>query len=377
MIIEKESFKWNSFNIFYNFYWDALIVILIISVIWWYFCKLGRKQCAKKEAEKAEAAAKASADAAAAANAQAAQDAAEAAENAAAIAAALKEVAQAQAEIAEAKERALAAAEETEAVRKKAEEAPAAVEKAALGTVKNFAISQVVVLAGNVTNADFEVVMAGLTAIEAAETIAEVTEILADIVKALTEEECPGEAFADMPAEDNWAHEGIDYCVANGLMQGVGEGMFNPAGTLTRAELVTVLYRAEGEPAAEYKGTFADVAEGTWYAAAVEWAAENEIVNGVGDNMFAPAALITREQIATILYRYAAYKGYDVTVGEDTNILSYEDAESVSDYAVAALQYVVASGVMTGKSDSTLNPKDNATRAEIATILFRFLEANK
>ena len=107
------------------------------------------------------------------------------------------------------------------------------------------------------------------------------------------------------------------------------------------------------------------------------WAQQNGIVKGVSETEFAPNDNITREQIAAIMFRYAKYKGYDVSVGESTNILSYTDAESISEYAISAMQYVVGSGLMKGKTETTINPQDNATRAEIAAILQRFLEANK
>ena len=138
-----------------------------------------------------------------------------------------------------------------------------------------------------------------------------------------------------------------------------------------------MLYRAEGEPAVEGSIPFADVDTGAYFANAVIWAQQNGIVNGVTENAFAPDENITREQIAAIMHRYAKYKGYDVSVGEDTNILSYTDTENISEYAISAMQYTVGSGLMKGKSDTTLNPLDNSTRAEIAAILQRFLEANK
>lgn len=115
----------------------------------------------------------------------------------------------------------------------------------------------------------------------------------------------------------------------------------------------------------------------SWYANAVIWAQQNGIVSGVTENEFAPDSNITREQIATIMYRYAQYKRYNVSVGENTNILSYDDAESISEYAIASMQYAVGSGLINGKTNLTLNPKDNATRAEIAAILQRFIEASK
>ena len=107
------------------------------------------------------------------------------------------------------------------------------------------------------------------------------------------------------------------------------------------------------------------------------WAQQNGIVKGVSETEFAPNDNITREQIAAIMFRYAKYKGYDVSVGESTNILSYTDAESISEYAISAMQYAVGSGLMKGKTETSINPQDNATRSEIAAILQRFIETNK
>ena len=112
-------------------------------------------------------------------------------------------------------------------------------------------------------------------------------------------------------------------------------------------------------------------------AATTCWAASIGIVSGHSETEFAPNDNITREQIATIMHRYAQYKGHDVSVGENTNILSYTDTKHISEYAIPAMQYVVGTGLMNGKTDSTINPKDNATRAEVAAILQRFLEKNK
>ena len=140
---------------------------------------------------------------------------------------------------------------------------------------------------------------------------------------------------------------------------------------------VTVLYRAEGEPEVNTGMPFDDVVADSYYANAVIWAEQNEIVKGISETEFAPDMNITREQIAAIMFRNAKYKGYDVTVGENTNILSYTDFEEISEYAIEAMQYAVGSGLMKGKTETTLNPKDNATRAEIAAILQRFIEANK
>lgn len=160
-------------------------------------------------------------------------------------------------------------------------------------------------------------------------------------------------------------------------MGGTTNTTFAPNEPLTRGMLVAILYRADGEPAVNKSIPFGDVKADMYYANAVVWAQQNGIVNGVSETEFAPDDNITREQIAAIMHRYAQYKGYDVSVGESTNILSYTDAENISEYAISAMQYAVGSGLMKGKTESTINPLDNATRSEIAAILQRFIEANK
>ena len=179
---------------------------------------------------------------------------------------------------------------------------------------------------------------------------------------------CP---FSDVK-EDDWFYSSVEYAVNNGLFNGMSDDEFAPGATLTRAMLVTILYRAEGEPEVAQKLSFNDVAEDAYYAKAVEWGKESGIINGIGEGEFAPDVNITREQIAAIMHRYAKYKGYDLSVGENTNILSYDDAESVSEYAIPAMQYVVGSGLIKGRTPTTINPKETATRAEAATILTRF-----
>ncbi len=182
--------------------------------------------------------------------------------------------------------------------------------------------------------------------------------------------------FTDVNASD-WFHDNVKYAYENNLMVGVSDSIFEPNGSVTRAMLVTVLYRNEGEPEVTGTSTFADVESGSWYEKAVSWAQANGIVNGYSETEFRPDEPIIREQIAAIMFRYAQYKGYDVSVGENTNILSYDDALDISAYAIPSMQYAVGSGLIKGKSESTLNPKDNATRAETAAILQRFIEANK
>ena len=176
---------------------------------------------------------------------------------------------------------------------------------------------------------------------------------------------------------DNWFYDDVKYVYDNELMNGISDIEFGPTLNLTRAMLVTILYRAEGEPEISGEAPFGDIAIGSYYEKAVNWAAEKGIVGGYDANTFAPNDNITREQMAAIMYRYAKYKGFDVSVGENTNILSYDDAFDVSEYAMAAVQYAVGSGLINGKTPTTLNPSDNATRAETAAILKRFFEANK
>ena len=113
-----------------------------------------------------------------------------------------------------------------------------------------------------------------------------------------------------------------------------------------------------------------------WYAQSVKWAKDNKLIYE-NDKDFSPESAISREQLASVLYLYAQFKGYDVSVGEETNILSYDDAFDISEYAIPAMQYVIAAGIINGKTSSTVNPEDNATRAEIAVILHRFIEKNK
>jgi len=187
---------------------------------------------------------------------------------------------------------------------------------------------------------------------------------------------CPSLVFEDLDV-NAWYHPDVDYVLENGLMRGVADAAFAPDENLTRAMFVTVLYRLENEPATNRSIPFVDLNMGAYYANAVVWAQQNGIVKGVSETEFAPEENITREQIAAIIHRYAKGKRYDVSVGENTNILSYDDFDSISEYAIAAMQYAVGSGLLTGRTASKLNPKNHATRAEIAASLHRFIETNK
>ena len=171
----------------------------------------------------------------------------------------------------------------------------------------------------------------------------------------------------------HWAEDTILEAVYRGLFNGVSSDLFDPDSAITRAMFVTVLYRMEGQPAVDQKAGFTDVAEGSCYAAAVDWAAKNGIVNGVAKNVFAPDASITREQIAAMLYRYAGAEA-----AKEDKLSAFPDAAKVSDWAKEALNWAVASGLINGVADANgtanLEPQATATRAQIATILMRWLE---
>lgn len=180
--------------------------------------------------------------------------------------------------------------------------------------------------------------------------------------------------FTDV-TESDWFFDGVKYISENGLMSGMDDTEFAPNLTLTRGMLVTVLYRLSGETAVNKGIPFADVTAGSYYADAVSWAQQNKIILGISETEFAPDENITREQIAVILYRFAEFMGYDISAGAD--ISAYADYNEITGYALSAMRYAVGSGLMKGKTETTLNPKDNATRAEIAAILGRFIKGNR
>lgn len=177
-----------------------------------------------------------------------------------------------------------------------------------------------------------------------------------------------------MDVQKHWALEAIKYAYTNDLMNGVSDTAFSPDSTLNRAMLATILYRLEGEPAVKGRNTYADVAADTWYTDAVIWASENGIVTGYGEGKFGPTDNITREQMAVMLYRYAEYKKYDTTVA-GMSVKEYADYEAISEWALEAMAWANAEGLITGRTASTIVPSGTATRAEAATILMRFLES--
>ena len=185
--------------------------------------------------------------------------------------------------------------------------------------------------------------------------------------------DCPAGRFTDTSVTA-WYHDGVHYCVENGLMVGYGNESFRPNGSTTRAMFTVMLWRLNGSPVVNYALDFADVEEGAWYTEAVRWAAPEGVAGGYGNGKFGPNDTLTREQMVTILWRYAKQKNVDVSVGEDTNILSYNDAFSVGEYAIPAMQWACGSGTVQGTTDGRLDPKGSATRAQAAAILMRYCE---
>lgn len=177
--------------------------------------------------------------------------------------------------------------------------------------------------------------------------------------------------FEDV-SENDWYYTYVEFAYKNGLMTGMDPVTFSPLGSVSRAQFAVMLWRQEGEPATAYSDIFTDVADGTWYTPAVMWASESGVITGYNDGSFGPADTITREQIVTMLYRYAQHKGYDTTT-QDT-LERFIDVDHMSDFAYDGMAWAVGTGVITGKySGDCLSPLENTTRAECATMLQRFV----
>ena len=181
--------------------------------------------------------------------------------------------------------------------------------------------------------------------------------------------------FADI-AEGTWYTEAVAYAYKNGLMAGTGTAAFSPDMTLSRAQLVTILWRMAGEPFVNYVIPFADIDENEWYTEAVRWAAAEKITDRENGN-FNPNDALTRDETAALLWNCAKYKGIDVNVGEDTNILSYNDVFDIKEAYIPAMQWAVGAGVILGTDEGNLNPKGQLTRAQAAAMLQRFAEGIK
>lgn len=178
-------------------------------------------------------------------------------------------------------------------------------------------------------------------------------------------------AFSDV-SESDWFYKGVSYVVENGMMNGVGDDQFAPNAPLTREMLAVVLYNMEKQPESTGVNPFADVKADMWYTDAIVWANANGIVAGYDDSTFGLGDSITREQLAAILYRYAQMKGYDVT--EKADLTGYADSTAISGYAVEAMQWANANGIVNGMTETTLAPQGTATRAQVATMLMNFCE---
>lgn len=179
------------------------------------------------------------------------------------------------------------------------------------------------------------------------------------------------EGYADV--EDSaWYAEGVRFVTDRGVMNGIDASVFAPNVITTRAMIVTILYRLEGAPEVAGENPFTDVAAGAYYDKPVNWASSNGIVNGYGNGKFGPTDTITREQMAAILYRYAVYKGCDVSAAGDLS--AFGDAARISEYAVPAMTWAVGAGLINGVSDGTLAPGGDTTRAQAAVILMRYIK---
>ena len=187
------------------------------------------------------------------------------------------------------------------------------------------------------------------------------------------------EKIAEFPytdvTSDEWFFDDVRYVWDNGLIDGVTEDAFEPEANVTRAVLIEALWRAEGRPEAESAGLFTDVAEDNAFARAIAWAKETGIANGYDDGRFGIDDVVTREQTAAFLYRYAQYKKMDVSVGEDTNILSFDDIDTASEYAIPALCWACGADILRGDGNGCLRPADTVTRAELSAQLNRLIEA--
>ena len=172
---------------------------------------------------------------------------------------------------------------------------------------------------------------------------------------------------------NDWFYDATNWAYINDVMSGYGDGSFGPGDSLARAQFAVIMYRIAGTPEVEFEERFPDVKEGDWFADAVIWANDNEIITGyTATGMFGPADKITREQIAAILYRYAKAERYDVEASD--NLADFPDADKVSGFAQDAMKWAVGSGLIKG-DNGKLNPQGNANRAEAATLIKRFCEA--
>lgn len=230
---------------------------------------------------------------------------------------------------------------------------------------KGYRIAKILVNGREVT------VSTRLTGLKATDTVVVTFEREEEPEETPEENPKPVHTFTDV-GPDDWYAEAVNYAVSNGLFLGISETEFGPNVSMSRAMLVTVLHRMAGAPNAG-TANFADVPADAWYTQAVAWAAANRIVQGVSDSRFAPNVPVTREQMATILYRYANHAGV-AGDGGSGSLDGFRDASAVSGYAVQAMGWAVDRGLISGVGDQRLSPGGSATRAQVAAILQRFAE---
>ena len=180
--------------------------------------------------------------------------------------------------------------------------------------------------------------------------------------------------FSDVPA-GSWYEKAVLWATKQGIATGVSEGKFGPNQPVTRGQVVTMLWRMEGSPKASGSGGFSDVKSGVYYAEAVVWAAKNSLVNGYPNGTFVPNRKISRQELVTILYRYAEYRGKSVAA-PSTSFSAFTDADKVASYALAPMRWAVGNGIVSGTTASTLSPSGAATRAQFVQMLYRWLGDN-
>ena len=179
-----------------------------------------------------------------------------------------------------------------------------------------------------------------------------------------------GEIFADVAG--HWASTSIDYCYKKGLFTGVTTSSFEPETVMNRAMFVTVLSRISGETINGFQNSFSDVPSGSWYTQPCAWGAANGIASGLGDGTFSPMGSVTREQMAVFLYRYAILYGLTDGASSSATLFTFSDKADVSTWAADAMAWAVVNNLITGRSETSLCPKDSAKRCEVATIISRF-----
>lgn len=188
------------------------------------------------------------------------------------------------------------------------------------------------------------------------------------------EDYCPSKKYKDIDTS-LWYHEALDYVLIREYFKGTSESTFEPDGTMTRAMFVTVLSRMEGIDQSQYTGSdFTDVKTGQWYSAAIQWASKNNIVNGIGGGLFNPDGNVTREQMAAIMYRYANYKKIDTAKADTEKYKSFTDKDKVSDWAVEAMTWATGVGIINGMGNNKLAPQESSTRAQVAQIVKNYDE---